>query len=391
MPCYDSFQAFTTQLNAYVRRARAIARIEIEVKLDFAPLRAYQQKSLNCVSKKTSSSLRSGSFEPYLCIKASIGVSFYEVAKIFRGPYRVNNIPIWGGMRLLFIVFLCLIMNPCYAHEAAQGAVKPRPVVLVSVAPYKRFVETIAAGTIDVALMVPAGTSSHTFEPSPKQMLTASHADIWFQIGEGFEERAGRALKSYNPHMSLVDMREGLDLITCAPDEGCHCAQHVHASCIDPHFWMSPTEVKKQVHTITRALQQRYPQNQKLYESKAQELITQLDVLDKEIKELMSSSKGQVVMVSHPAYGYFCRDYLCRQLSIEFEGKDPTPRELTRILTEARQQRIQKVFIQMQYNSKGARLLAKELGAQIVVLDPYAEDYFNSMREIARQFAQKER
>ena len=93
-------------------------------------------------------------------------------------------------------------------------------------------------------------------------------------------------------------------------------------------------------------------------------------------------------MVSHPAYAYFCRDYNLTQLSIEFEGKDPTPFQLTAILNKARDAHIKKIFIQAQYNSKGARLFAKELGAEVVMLGPYAEDYIHSMLEIARRFAE---
>lgn len=277
--------------------------------------------------------------------------------------------------------FLCWCL-PCFAAGAAQ-----KPIVLVSVAPYKHFVEQVAADTVDVALMVPAGTSSHTFEPTPRQMLNASRADIWFQIGEGFEDKAGRALKSYHSDMIFVDLRQGIDLIYCREEERCHCTQHMLDTCIDPHFWLSPKEVKKQVQVIATALQQKYPQHRQLYQEKAQQLIAKLDELDKEIAAQLASARGSSILVSHPAYGYFCRDYQCHQLSIELEGKDPTPRELTRILTEARTAHLDKVFIQMQYNSKGARLIAQEIGAQVIVLDPYAENYFDSMREIARNFA----
>jgi zinc transport system substrate-binding protein len=75
------------------------------------------------------------------------------------------------------------------------------------------------------------------------------------------------------------------------------------------------------------------------------------------------------------------------QLSIEFEGKDPTPQQLNVILMKARAARISKVYIQPQYNSKGARLFAQELHAEVVVLDPYSENYINSMLDIARAFS----
>jgi zinc transport system substrate-binding protein len=74
-------------------------------------------------------------------------------------------------------------------------------------------------------------------------------------------------------------------------------------------------------------------------------------------------------------------------MSIEFEGKDPTPQQLTKVLRQAREENIKTIFIQKQYNNKGAKLIARELNAKIVMLDPYAEDYMTSMREIAQAFA----
>jgi hypothetical protein len=41
----------------------------------------------------------------------------------------------------------------------------------------------------------------------------------------------------------------------------------------------------------------------------------------------------------------------------------------------------------MQYNNKAAKLVADTLGAQLIVLDPYSEHYFTTMREIAHAFA----
>lgn len=265
--------------------------------------------------------------------------------------------------------------------------------VLVSVAPHKFFVEKIAGDTVTVELMVPAGASSHTFEPTPKQMLNATHADLWFQIGEGFEPRASRALMSHNSGMQLVDLRKGLDLITdsdCSQGHCHHCADHVHADCVDPHFWLSARQAKIQAKTIAEALSRRYPQNSDLYAQNLKAFVQQLDSLDSEITTLLAPLKNRTVMVSHPAYAYFCRDYNLKQLSIEFEGKDPSPQQLTKILTQARKENIKTIFIQMQYNNKGARLIANEIGAKVVTLDPYAEQYIETMRDIARHFAAQE-
>jgi zinc transport system substrate-binding protein len=276
----------------------------------------------------------------------------------------------------LLLAVLCCWTSPSYGKEL--------PTVLVTVAPHKFFVDTIASGTVDVLLMVPAAASAHTFEPTPKQTIAASSADIWFQTGEGFETRVTAALRSHGTKMDFVDLRRNVDLIYSKAGEAgcCHCCPTAHDSYIDPHFWLSPRQAKIQAATIANTLSQHYPQHQALYTARLNAFQQQLDLLDKDLSALLSPLKQRAVMVSHPAYGYFCRDYNLQQLSIEFEGKDPTPQQLTSILMAARANKIDKIFIQQQYSSKGARLIAREIGAKVEILDPYAEDYLSSLRTI---------
>lgn len=256
--------------------------------------------------------------------------------------------------------------------------------VLVSVAPHKFFVEAIAGNTVHVDLLVPAGTSFHTFEPTPKQMLSASKADLWFRMGESFETRLAQVLQSHHPEMRLIDLRQGLDLITVDAHACHHCCKAAGA---DLHFWLSPRLAKIQAKSIAKALSERYPGHQHEYQNRLETFLEALDNLDREIATLLQPLTNRMIMVSHPAYAYFAADYHLTQLPIEFEGKEPTPRQLTDILVKARQAQIKTVFIQPQHPSKGAKLIAAELGANVVLLDPYSENYFETMRRIARAFA----
>ncbi len=287
---------------------------------------------------------------------------------------------------LLFSLAIVFLSFPFLLKASAPEALTHH--VLVSVAPYKYFVERIAGDTVKISLMVPPGASSHTYEPSPRATLAASHADLWFLIGESFESRAVRAIKSHHPDIVLVDLRQGVQLISADPNGAqvhCHCCSN--PNCQDLHIWLSPSQSKIQAATIAKALSEIYPEHKAIYQKNLQTFLSELDALDQDISGILQPLKNRVIMVSHPAYAYFCRDYALKQTSIEFEGKDPTPRQLTTLLDAARQQQIKTIFVQMQYNNKGARLIAQHIGAKVVNLDPYSESYFESMREIARQFA----
>lgn len=285
---------------------------------------------------------------------------------------------------LVLCVLTCLLS--C-ANVSADTSDNRSHYVLVTVSPHKYFVEKIAGNTVTVELMVPAGSSSHTYEPTPKQMIQAGKADLWFIIGETFETRAGNALRSHNDALQLIDMRKNLDLIS-TDDHGSHCIHCRHASGYDLHIWLSPKMAKIQAQTIADVLIARYPEHKQAYLDNLQKFQTELDAMDKEVAAILKNGKHRVFMVSHPAYAYFCRDYNLEQLSIEFEGKDPTPQQLTKVINRARAEGITTVFIQPQYNNKGARLIAKELGAQVIELDPYSENFAESLSEIAKQISQ---
>ncbi len=271
-------------------------------------------------------------------------------------------------MRLLLFFLFIFCLPVC---DAA-------PKVLVSVAPQKFLVETIAKNHVEVVVLVPSGASPHSYEPSMRQMMEAFEGKIWFRIGEGFETRAQSVLST---QMDIVDQREGVHLLPC----GCH---HQDRDAHDSHIWLSPNALKIQAQTITKALSRHFPDLTSFFEKNCSLLCHELDALDEEIRSLVASCQCRTVLVSHPAFGYFCRDYGFVQLSIEIEGKEPTPKQVTLLLQEARKAGIHRVYVQPQYNQKGAVRVAQELHATLETIDPYQEDVIASLRKIAQLFSE---
>ncbi len=273
-------------------------------------------------------------------------------------------------MKYLFLILLPLV------------AFAEKPLVLVTVAPYKYFVEKISDGQVDVQLLVPSGASSHTYEPTPKQIIKASHADIWFVIGEPFEAKAFPLFKRHNNAIQWADLRQGVSLIK---EVGCP-----HAGCIDPHFWLSPKVAKIQVRVIGDTLKKRYPDKAEEFGKNEQTLLKELDQIDADLESKLKPLQNRNIMISHPAYAYLARDYGFTQIPIEFEGRDPTPKQLGRVLESAKNSQIKTIFTQPQYSDKGAQLIGKEIRAKIVSLDPYAENYPKMMSSIGDAFSKKD-
>jgi zinc transport system substrate-binding protein len=91
-------------------------------------------------------------------------------------------------------------------------------------------------------------------------------------------------------------------------------------------------------------------------------------------------------LVFHPAWGYFARAYGIEQVPIEIEGKDPKPARLKELIEHARKKHIKMIFVQPQFATKSAELVAKEIGGQVAVANPLAEDWMANLRKIANKF-----
>ncbi len=278
-------------------------------------------------------------------------------------------------IRILFIAIFFL--SGCSKAPLKESS-RDKPLVLVSIAPYQGFLERIAGDLLEVATIVPQGTSAHTFEPNARQIAEMGRAVVWFRIGEPFEGKILPLLQERNQKLSVLDLRDGVELIE-SEDLHAHSCSRDHQ---DRHIWMSPKLASQQATAMGRFLMEKFPDHQETFQRNVEGLVQDLSSLDAEIQTLLHTVKNRVILVSHPAFGYFCRDYDCLQLSVESEGKDPRPRYLEELVHMAEQKASMAIAIP-QYNNRGAQRIAETLHLPIQVIDPYSSDYFQMMRRLA--------
>mgnify|MGYP000622157345 CR=1 FL=1 len=312
------------------------------------------------------------------------------------------------------LLFICLTGN---THAQAD---KPLP-VFVSIQPQKFFVQQIGGNRVDVQLMVQPGASPATYEPKPRQMAALSEARLYFAVGVPFENVWLEKIAAANPAMEVVHTDHGIEKRAMAAhhhdredtehhDEGesqesGHHAEghhdhekrqhhgdaghdkdhHEHAG-LDPHIWLSPQLVKIQARAILNALKEADPGHRNVYESNFRDFAARIDQLDADLKKIFAGKEDLQFMVFHPAWGYFARDYGLVQVPIEIEGKNPKPAQLQALIAAARSEGIKVIFVQPQFSTKRAKLVAREIGGQVVAADPLALNWLENMRVVAGKF-----
>lgn len=255
------------------------------------------------------------------------------------------------------------------AASCAPAAVPERPIVLVSVPPQAWLVNRLAGDLVDVRLMVPPGADPHVYEPTIEQMRAAARAALYVKVGHpdfAFERVWFERFHEENPRMRVVDASRGVPR-----DAG------------DPHLWTSVAALHAMAIHTAGALTEVLPGRDRELSANLVAVEAELDSLDRDVRRMLAPCRGRAFLVFHPAWGYLAGAYGLTQVAIEHDGKTPAPADLARIIAGARAAGLKRVFVAPQTSMAAARVVADEIGGDVVTLDPLARDWPANLRKVA--------
>lgn len=134
---------------------------------------------------------------------------------------------------------------------------------------------------------------------------------------------------------------------------------------------------------MARALIATDPQNSGDYTANLEQLNRELDALDRKIATQLQPYAGATFFVFHPSFGYFAKRYGLHQEAVEVEGKSPTPKQLSSLIAEAKDDGVKVIFVQPQFDSRSSEVIAGAIGGEVVPLDALAEDVTGNLETIA--------
>lgn len=278
----------------------------------------------------------------------------------------------------------------------AQGeGVEKKLLVYASFYPMYDFATKIGGDKAEVRMMVPPGVEAHDWEPTAKLMGEIEKADVLIYNGLDMEPWADKLLGAIqNDKLITVEAVEGIELLKTeeeAEDEH-EEEDHAHGE-FDPHVWLDPMNAMKQAENIKNAFIQADEANKDYYETNYQEFAKKLIALDEQFKQELSSLKRKEIVVAHAAFGYLTNRYGLEQIAIRgiSPQEEPSAAKMAEISKFAKQHDVKYIFFETLTNPKLAEVLAREVGAQTMVLNPLeglteeelkaGKDYFAVMEE----------
>ena len=232
-------------------------------------------------------------------------------------------------MRKLFLIFvnLCLILS-CFGfvscREKSTSANSPKAAkitVLATVFPLYDWAKNLAAGSdnVSVELLLKEGVDLHSYQPSAKDIVKISTADIFIYVGGESDEWVSKALENAsNEKQRVINLMEVLkgfvkeeEVVAGMQEEHENEHDHDHEEAeLDEHVWLSLNNAIASSNEIARALMEKDEVNAQIYMANLVNYVQALSSL----KEAYSNEfAGKTIIV--------CDRFPFRYLTDEFSIK----------------------------------------------------------------------
>jgi zinc transport system substrate-binding protein len=304
-----------------------------------------------------------------------------------------TSVNVFRNSIFLFMFFGLMLLGVQKARAAVE--------IFVSIPPQKWLSDKIGDQHVATGVLIPKGQDPHTFELSPKQVAALGHSQLYFTAGLEFEEQIITKIRQSSSKLQIVNSTAGIEKLAMAQHhhheeesahndeagkEEHHEDEHHHDG-LDPHVWLSPVNLKIMAAQMAQAMIAADPQNSEDYTANLDKLNSELDVLDLKIAAQLKPYAGATFFVFHPSFGYFAKRYGLNQEAVEVEGKLPTPKQLSHLISEAKADGVKVIFVQPQFDSRSGEVIAKAIGGKVVPLDPLAENVKGNLETIANKIS----
>lgn len=221
-----------------------------------------------------------------------------------------------------------------------------RPLIATTVAPITSIAASIAGDRARIEGIVPEGTNSHTFEPSPQIAKLLSDADLILVNGLKLEDPTIKMAQS-NKKESTEIVEIGTVVLPVA-DYLYDFSFPEEEGKPNPHLWTDPSYAIKYAGVIRDELTKLDPENETYYadnfakfEQQATELSAALTA------DQQSVPAGNLKLLTyHDAYAYFAKNYGWTVVGAlqPNDFADPAPSEVARLIDQVKAENVTTIF-----------------------------------------------
>ena len=275
------------------------------------------------------------------------------------------------SIRRLFM-FLCCATLLCAACAPSALASEASLSIVCTIFPAYDFARQLAGDTAQVRLLLPPGSESHSYEPSPRDIIDIQQADLFLYAGGESDHWVEEILASMGENAPRTfRLTDCVTLLAEETSASMEQEAHEHGqeeAEMDEHVWTSPKNAMLIVQQLCATLCDIAPQNTQAYEGALSTYLAGLKELDAAFEETVANGKRDLIVFGDRfPFRYFAHDYHLRY-DAAFPGcsedSEPSVRTVISLVDTIRAEQIPVIFYIEFSSRKTADVLAEETGAK---------------------------
>jgi len=273
-------------------------------------------------------------------------------------------------MRKSAALFLALIMlfSLCACSDSENTSDSGKLKIVATIFPQYDFARQIAGDLADITMLLAPGEETHTYDPSPADIITIQNADIFIYGGGESDTWMDGVLSSIDTSgMTLISLMDVCELLEAEAE---HDHEHDHEDLpYDEHVWTSPANAKKIVEAISNALCAADPDNAAVFRANRDEYMKKLTALDLKFHEVIdTASRSTLIFGDRFPLIYFAHEYGL-EYHAAFPGcasnTEPSAATVAALIDEVKSAGIPIVFKIELSNGQTADSIAEAAGARV--------------------------
>ena len=273
---------------------------------------------------------------------------------------------------LLTAAATALCLCSCASQNEADNADSQKLKIISTVFPPYDLARQIAGDNVDISILLPPGSESHTYEPTAKEIIEIQNCDIFLYIGGENEQWAEKIISSNKSDsvktVKLIDCVKTLEEAELHEEE--HEEEHSHET--DEHIWTSPKNEQLMLTAVYDAICEADPENKAVYTKNKDSYNEQLSELDKAYKEAIDNAKNKTIIIADKfPFRYLAEEYgldCYAAFSSCSDESEPSAAAMTSLISKIKELKIPVVYYLEFSSTKVADTLCSETGASSLML-----------------------
>ena len=272
---------------------------------------------------------------------------------------------------ILAVAVILVSFCSCVSYENSDDG---RLSIVTTIFPVYDFVRSIVGDKADVTMLIPPGVESHSYEPTPADIIEIENADMFFYISEHTETWVTQILSVIkNDDAQKLCLADGIGIEIHGHNHE-HGGDHSHTDeCeTDEHIWTNLDTAAEMVSFIGEKIADANPQNKDFYLSNAEKYRAEILSLRDEFSAMISQSERKLIVsgsrfamknfVAQFGLGYIAAFDSC------VDNTEPGAGVMAKIIDTIVNENIPVIFYEELTEPKIARAVSLETGAKMLLL-----------------------